>query len=99
MAMLPRLFEDPGLSFFLFGPRGTGKPTWLHQTYDDPLWIDMLDPETRRRFVARPERLRDQIVAAPGKRVVVIDEIQKAPALLDVVHQKTRWLLLARFPL
>lgn len=88
MAIVPRFFKDPGTCFFLFGPRGTGKSTWLRQAYDDPLWIDLLDPATHRRFLARPERLRDRIVAEPGKRVVVIDEIQKAPVLLDVVHEQ-----------
>jgi len=88
MASVPRFFKDPESSFFLFGPRGTGKTTWLRQTFENPLWIDLLSPETQRQFLARPERLRDRILSAPEKRIVVIDEIQKVPALLDVVHQQ-----------
>jgi len=47
----------------------------------------LLDPEQFRSYMARPERLRGRIAAEPDKRVVVVDEIQKVPALLDVVHQ------------
>jgi predicted AAA+ superfamily ATPase len=88
MELVSRFFQDPGVSFFLFGPRGTGKSTWMHQAYENPLWIDLLDPATHRQFLGKPERLRGRISAEPDKRVVVIDEIQKAPLLLDVVHQQ-----------
>ncbi|GMR24577.1 MAG: ATP-binding protein [Acidobacteriota bacterium] len=87
MTSIVRFFRDPGGSFFLFGPRGTGKSTWLREQFDNPIWIDLLDPEEYRRYLARPERLRGRIAAEPQKRVVVVDEIQKVPALLDVVHQ------------
>ena len=87
MTSVGRFFRDPGTSFFLFGPRGTGKSTWLHDQIDSPIWIDLLDPEDYRRYLARPERLRGRIAAEPAKRTVVVDEIQKVPSLLDVVHQ------------
>ena len=74
-------------SFFLFGPRGTGKSTWLRSMRDKAIWIDMLDPETLRLFQARPERLQERIAAQPQITDVVIDEVQKVPALLDVVHK------------
>lgn len=74
------------MSYFLFGPRGTGKSTWLGQTYPDALWIDLLVPEVGRAYAARPERLQRLLEGRPETRRVVIDEIQKAPALLEVVH-------------
>lgn len=87
MELVRRLFAAPGDSFFLFGPRGTGKSTWLRQHLPDAVTIDLLDPETYRTCLARPERLREIIDANPKARQVVIDEIQKAPVLLEVVHK------------
>lgn len=87
MAAVGRFLQDPGASYFLFGPRGTGKSTWLKEQYPGAAVVDFLDPETQRRFLARPERLRDVVAALPEPGVVVIDEIQRAPAVLGVVHQ------------
>jgi predicted AAA+ superfamily ATPase len=86
MATVRRFFRDPQSSYFLFGPRGTGKSTWLREAYADALWIDLLAPEVHRQYAARPERLREVVAGNPDKAVVVIDEVQKAPILLDVVH-------------
>ena len=86
MALIPRFFPIPEQSFFLLGPRGTGKSTWLRARLPDALWIDLLDPELHRRLVARPERLRAALAGAPAARTVVIDEIQRVPELLSVVH-------------
>lgn len=82
-----RFLQAHAGSFFLFGPRGNGKSTWLRALQGQALWIDMLDPETFRLFQARPERLQERIAAQPQVTDVVIDEVQKVPALLDVVHQ------------
>jgi predicted AAA+ superfamily ATPase len=85
---LPR----PGTeTFFLWGPRQTGKSTLLKETYGDGRWVDLLKAEEFRRYVARPELLRQELEAeAPAPRQqIVIDEIQKVPALLDEVH----WLI------
>jgi len=73
-------------SFFLFGPRGTGKSTWLRPLRDSAVWIDLLDPEAFRLFQARPERLAERVAGQPQAVDVVIDEVQKVPALLNVVH-------------
>lgn len=54
--------------------------------FPDALRIDLLAPETLRAYVARPERLREVLAAQPMRKVVVIDEVQRAPAPLDVVH-------------
>ena len=83
---VPRLLKEPRSGFFLFGPRGTGKSTWLRDAYPNALWIDLLEPDVFRRYSARPERLRELIVGNPKNRTVVIDEVQKEPALLDQVH-------------
>ena len=78
-------------SFFLWGSRQTGKSTLLRRTYPAARWIDLLKSEEFRRYVARPESLREEIQAtgADRKQQIVIDEIQKAPALLNEVH----WLM------
>ena len=85
--MFERFYRPPSGSYFLFGPRGTGKSTWLHERYPDALFVDLIDPENTRFYDARPERLRDTIAARPDKRLVVIDEVQRVPELLQVVHQ------------
>lgn len=84
--MLKRFFTPPRQSFFLFGPRGTGKSTWLKTQYPDAYFVDLIDPEAFRYFSAGPERLRLLLNERPEKKIVVIDEIQKVPELLDVVH-------------
>lgn len=84
--IIPRIFVLPKYSFFLFGPRGTGKTTWLKQNYPDAIWIDLLEPDIFRLYSGRPERLREIILAYPEKRTVIIDEIQKIPELLSVIH-------------
>lgn len=87
--MLPRKISlSESSSFLLLGPRGTGKSTLLRERYANgsALWIDLLDPETEHRFALRPSTLRELIAGAPATDWVVIDEIQKVPALLDVVH-------------
>lgn len=89
MAVVRRFLQPPAGSFFLFGPRGTGKSTWLAQEFPGALRLDLLAPEVLRAYQARPERLRERIAAHPAGtplQTVVIDEIQKAPQLLDVVH-------------
>ena len=87
METIRRFFKPPNGSYFLFGPRGTGKSTWTTSQYPDALRFDLLAPEVFRSLSARPERLREAIDGHPGKRVIVLDEIQKAPDVLPVVHQ------------
>ena len=70
----------------MFGPRGTGKSTCLRERIPDALFIDLLAPSTHRTLSARPERLRELLAGAPGTETVVIDEIQRVPELLTVVH-------------
>ena len=84
--LIPRFFSLPKESFFLFGPRGTGKSTWLKKWREEALWIDLLEPDLVRQFQARPERLKEWVLGNPEKSHVIVDEIQKVPELLSVVH-------------
>ncbi len=72
-------------TFFLWGPRQTGKSTLLRRTYPDAFYIDLLLPEEYRRYLERPQLLVDEVRLAKH-RFIVIDEIQKVPDLLDAVH-------------
>ncbi len=87
MEIKKRFFQEPRAGFFLFGPRGTGKSTWLHAHLQDALLVDLLSPETYRLYAARPERLRGLIAGNPAKETIIIDEVQKIPELLGVIHQ------------
>jgi len=84
--MYKRFFKAPDHSYFLFGPRGTGKSTWLKKHYPDAFFIDLIDPQTFRLFLSAPERLRQIILENPQKKTIVIDEVQKIPKILNVVH-------------
>jgi predicted AAA+ superfamily ATPase len=87
MELVSRFFAAPERSFFLFGPCGTGKTTWLRQALPGALWLNLLHPEEYRALKARPERLRELVLGAPPpQRDVVIDEVQRVPELLHVVH-------------
>jgi predicted AAA+ superfamily ATPase len=86
MEITPRYFRESQQSFFLFGPRGTGKSTWLRHHHPQALLLDLLDPEVFRAYSAKPERLREVVEAQGPGTTVIIDEIQKLPQLLDVVH-------------
>lgn len=81
-----RFFREPKGSYFLFGPRGTGKSTWLKNQHANALWIDLLQAVTFREFSARPERLQELVLANPSQNTIIIDEIQRVPELLSIVH-------------
>src|ERR1017187_2149176 len=87
MATVGRFFEAPAGSFFLFGPRGTGKSTWLRQRFPDALWLDLLDPDLSRRLLATPSLLQEMLAGRPQTQDVVIDEVQRVPELLTLVHR------------
>ena len=88
MAIEREFLRPPSGHFFLFGPRGTGKSTWLQAAFPNAARIDLLAPAQQRLYAARPERLRE-LAAAPGVVDLVIDEVQRVPELLTVVHQLT----------
>ena len=77
-------------SFFLFGARGTGKTTWIRDAFKPAasLYLDLLDPETEDLYRRTPSRLEQQVRALPGSvQWILIDEVQRAPRLLDVAHR------------
>lgn len=82
MELENRFFQAPAGSFFLFGPRGTGKTTWLRQAFPQGLVLDLLEPGLARELAARPERLRDVVEAGRTDLPVIIDEVQRIPELL-----------------
>jgi predicted AAA+ superfamily ATPase len=92
--LIPRLLARPTRSFFLFGPRGTGKSTWLKQALPKAPRLDLLDASLYLELTRDPHRLEAMIGARPANAWVVLDEIQKVPALLDEVHrlmESRRW--------
>jgi predicted AAA+ superfamily ATPase len=82
-----RFFSAPNDSFFIFGPRGTGKSTWIKQNLPDAFIINLLDDITFQKYVAYPGYIKE-IVAANAEKYTyfVIDEIQKIPQILDSIH-------------
>ena len=86
MTYIPRLLLPGRDHYFLLGPRGTGKTLWCQHQYPDALRIDLLDPSVVRRYAARPEYLQEVLAANATRRHIVIDEIQKLPELLEMVH-------------
>lgn len=78
-----RLYEH---SFFLFGPRGTGKTNWVNYLFPDGLRIDLLEAKWYQLLQAHPGLLVELVEGAMDKNVVIIDEVQKIPELLDIVH-------------
>lgn len=84
--MYSRYAKTPKQSFFLFGPRGTGKTTWLKAALPKALWVNLLNIKELQSLIREPDSLRQRIEALSAKSWVVIDEIQKLPSLLDEVH-------------
>ncbi len=95
MSKIPRLLDldlPPGQSAFLWGPRKVGKTTFLRDTYPDGIVYDFLDTKLHLDLIKRPWLLREKLLADTANvknRPVILDEVQKVPALLDEVH----WLI------
>jgi len=78
----------PGQSAFLWGARRVGKSTWIEHAFPDAIYIDLLKSDVFAEYASRPALLRERF-ADRGGGLVVIDEVQKVPLLLDEVH----WLI------
>ena len=100
--MYHRIFDienrlDEGM--FLFGGRQTGKSTLLKERFPDAVYIDLLNSEVRNRFTQHPEEFRERLLRYPPETLIVVDEIQKVPDLLDEIHwlmvNKGLWFILS----
>jgi len=76
-------------SLFLWGARQTGKSTLLKTLFPDVLWFDLLLSSEYKRLSVKPDILRETVLANRDIQLVVIDEIQRIPELLNEVH----WLI------
>ena len=76
-------------AMFLFGGRQVGKSTLLKERFPNAIYIDLLNSELRNRFRQHPEEFRESLLRYQPETLVIVDEIQKVPDLLDEVH----WLM------
>lgn len=87
------LNSDIKYSVFFFGPRKTGKSTYLKKKFPKSKYFDLLEKDVFNKLIVSPHLLREEILAAKENsdfsQPVIIDEIQKLPLLLDEVH----WLI------
>jgi len=86
MEFISRFLKIPKGSFFLFGPRGTGKSLWTQHCFKKAVKLDFLHPDVFRRYSGYPERLRELVEGNPQTEVFVLDEVQKVAEILNVVH-------------
>lgn len=85
--MYSRLIKPPvKKSFFLFGPRGTGKTTWVKSAFPDSIYIDLLEAELFNDLTANPQRLGN-FIPRDFRDWIVIDEVQRVPDLLHEIHR------------
>jgi uncharacterized protein len=87
-SMFTRTLKLPNQSFFLFGPRGTGKSSWLRSVLPDACWYDLLLEREYLKLLSNPDILIQEVaaIAEKGSAWVVLDEIQRLPKLLNSVH-------------
>ena len=100
--MYKRIFDienklDEGM--FLFGARQTGKSTLLKERFKGAIYYDLLNPDIRKAFKRNPNSLKEALWNRAAGTLVIIDEIQKVPELLDIVHSlmvdKGLWFILS----
>ena len=85
--MYSRLLSTPqGKSFFLFGPRGTGKTTWIKTQFPRAVYLDLLEAAIFNQLLANPGRL-ESFIPNKFRDWIVIDEVQRVPELLNEVHR------------
>lgn len=83
------LIDAGNESLFLWGARQTGKSTLLKELYPNAVWFNLLLSDVYEKLTKNPSFLRENLLAQPEKKVVVIDEIQRVPELLNEIH----WLI------
>ncbi len=85
--MFTRLLNTFSDSSFLFGPRGTGKSTWIKENFPDALVYDLLNTSETLRLTRDPSIIYHEVNSLRTEKWVVIDEVQKVPSLLNEVHR------------
>lgn len=85
--MFTRILTHYNNSFFLFGPRGTGKSTWLKEHYGKAIFYDLLNTSEALRLSRQPSLLYAEVASLKAQDWVVIDEVQKVPGILDEIHR------------
>jgi predicted AAA+ superfamily ATPase len=84
---LSRVLKPSSQSFFLLGPRGSGKSTWLRETFPNAYFIDLLSEETYQRLLMSPGVFADELRAVNPEQWIIVDEVQRLPNLLNEVHR------------
>ena len=90
-----KLIQEPKKSFFLWGPRQTGKSSLLKSRYSKSLYIDFLNTNIYLKYLEAPNLLREELIQKLEKseldksQPIILDEVQKVPLILDEVH----WLI------
>lgn len=82
-----RLLKAPTQSFFLFGMRGVGKSTWARQAFPDAPCFDLLDEGLFQSYLRDASLFGRELLRIPAGQTVVVDEVQRLPALLNEVHR------------
>lgn len=77
---------------FLFGGRQVGKSTLLKERFPEAVFVDLLKSDLRTRYKQNPEMFRESLLRYPPGTIVIVDEIQKVPDLLDEIH----WLMVEK---
>jgi uncharacterized protein len=84
---LKRILPKPNQSFFLFGPRGCGKTTWVKHEFPECHTIDLLSESLYQSYLGNASQFADEIRALDPRQWIFIDEIQRLPQLLNEVHR------------
>lgn len=84
--MFTRLIKAPEKSFFLFGPRGTGKTTWVRSAFPAAIYLDLLEAELFNDLLANPQRLAN-FIPKGFRDWVILDEVQRIPDILNEVQR------------
>lgn len=85
--MYSRIISPPkDKSFFLFGPRGTGKTTWVKAAFPKAIFVDLLESEVYNDLLANPQRL-EKFIPKDFDNWIIIDEVQRIPELLNEIHR------------
>lgn len=87
MQFIERFFPPPEKSFFLLGPRGSGKTAWAKARFPAAPLVDLDNSDLVRILSTQPDKLRMMIKENPRAKTFVIDEVQRAPDVLSIVHE------------